>query len=126
YCSAVIEDLEQRVYVEAVSRASLIGAVARIMQPGCKLDTMPVLEGSQGALKSSMLRILAVRDEWFSDSLPHDITTKDARQHLAGRWVIEMPEVAQFRRNEIESLKAFLSCQIDIYRPSYGRADIHV
>ena len=70
--------------------------------------------------------MLALRDEWFTDSLPHDLTSKDARAHLAGRWLVEMGEIAQFRRSEIEMVKSYLSCQIDKYRPSYGRSDISV
>jgi predicted P-loop ATPase len=132
YCGAVAdgEDLEERkdstVYLEAVTRAFFISAVARIFKPGCKADCMLILEGPQGALKSALLRMLALQDEWFTDSLPHDLTSKDARAHLAGRWLIEMGEIAQFRRSEIEMVKSYLSCQIDKYRPSYGRSDISV
>jgi predicted P-loop ATPase len=113
-------------YVEAVSRAFFVSAIARIYAPGCKADCMLILEGPQGALKSQLLRLLATRDEWFSDSLPHNIESKDARSHLAGLWIVEMPEIAQFRRAEAESIKAYLSCRVDRYRPSYGRADVQV
>ena len=132
YCGAVAdgENLEERkdfgVYVEAVTRAFFISAVARIFQPGCKADCMLILEGGQGTMKSQLLRTLAVRDEWFTDLLPHDLASKDARAHLAGRWLIEMGEIAQFRRSEIETVKSFLSCQFDRYRPAYGRSDISV
>jgi putative DNA primase/helicase len=54
------------------------------------------------------------------------LETKDARAHLAGVWLVEMSEVAQFRRAEVETVKAFLSCRIDRYRPSYGRCDVQV
>ena len=80
-CGAVIdgesgkEEEERGVYIEGISRAFFISAVARIFQPGCKSDCMPILEGPQGALKSNLLRTLAVRDEWFSDSLPHDLSS---------------------------------------------------
>ena len=57
------------VYVEAVTRTFFIAAVARIFQPGCKSDCMLILEGPQGALKSQLLPTLAVRDDWFSDSV---------------------------------------------------------
>jgi predicted P-loop ATPase len=130
YCGAAIsgDDIEERtesgVYVEAVTRTFFIAAVARIFQPGCKSDCMLILEGPQGALKSQLLRTLAVRDDWFSDSLPHDLTSKDARAHLAGHWLVEMGEVAQFRKSEIETVKSFLSCQFDKFRPPYGRCDI--
>lgn len=130
HCGAVSGDDEDSAdttkYIEAVTRAFFISAVARVYQPGVKADCMLVLEGPQGALKSQLLRTLARRDEWFSDSLPHDLESKDARSHLAGLLIVEMSEIAQFRRSEIETVKAFLSCRIDRYRPAYGRTDVSV
>ncbi len=41
-------------------------------------------------------------------------------------WIVELSEIAQFRRSEIESVKDYLSCQIDRYRPPYGRSDVAV
>ena len=109
------ERKDASVYLEAVTRAFFVSAVARIFKPGCKADCMLILEGPQGALKSALLRMLALQDEWFTDSLPHDLTSKDARAHLAGHWLVEMGEIAQFRRSEIEMVKSYLSCQIDKY-----------
>ncbi|WP_051505554.1 virulence-associated E family protein [Mesorhizobium sp. WSM2561] len=132
YCGAVVDgdDDKERAdvisYIEAVTRCFFISAVARALRPGVKADCALILEGKQGALKSSLLRMLALNDEWFSDSLPHDLESKDARQHLAGRWIVELGEIAQFRRSEIETVKSFLSCQSDKYRPSYGRSVVTV
>ena len=118
------ERTDSATYIQAVTRAFFISAVARVFKPGCKADCMLILEGAQGAAKSRLLRKLAIRDQWFSDSLPHDLTSKDARQHLAGHWLVEMGEIAQFRRSEIETVKSYLSCQFDKYRPPYGRSDV--
>ncbi|MCG6197532.1 virulence-associated E family protein, partial [Anoxybacillus sp. LAT_38] len=54
-------------YTRAVTRKSIVAAVARAMVPGCKYDTMPILTGPQGLGKSTLLRLLGRR--WFSDSL---------------------------------------------------------
>ena len=35
-----------------------------------------------------------------------------------------IPELSQFRRTEIETVKAFISRQFERFRPSYGRNDI--
>jgi predicted P-loop ATPase len=110
-------------YIQEIARRFFIGAVARIMRPGCKLDTMLVLEGPQGSLKSQLIEALAVRSEWFSDSLPHNLESRDTRLHLSGVWVIELSELMQFRGASIETLKSFLSCHEDKYRPPYGRID---
>jgi predicted P-loop ATPase len=121
-----VEAAKATAYVEAVARCFFIGAVARVMRPGCKLDNMVVLEGSQGALKSKLLRTLAVCDDWFTDSVPHNLDNKDARAHLAGKWIAELSELSQFRGSSVETLKSFLSCQIDKFRPAYGRNDISI
>jgi len=111
-------------YVRAVTRCFFISIVAHTIEPGCKVDTALVLEGDQGARKSTLLRKLAIRDEWFSDSLPHDLSSKDARDHLAGTLIVELAEISQLKRSEIEAVKSFLSCQFDRYRPSYGRLTV--
>jgi predicted P-loop ATPase len=132
HCGAVItgdDDAERAkslAYIQAITRDFFIGAVARTFRPGAKVDTMPVFEGKEGILKSLFLRTIAIREEWFSDSLPHNLASKDAREHLPGRLIIEMPEVSQFHASRVETVKAFLSCQVDKFRPSFGRAVISV
>ncbi|TIR81311.1 MAG: DNA primase, partial [Mesorhizobium sp.] len=52
-------------YAPVVSERWLISSVARGLNPGCKVDTMPILEGPQGARKSTALRVL-FGDEFFT------------------------------------------------------------
>ena len=105
-------------YTRAVTRAALIGAVARIMRPGCKHDHMLVLVGPQGCRKSTTLAKLG--KEWFSDSL-YTVSGKDAFEQIQGVWIIEMGEMAAARKSEVEQLKQFMSKQADSYRAAYGR-----
>lgn len=114
---------QPQTYVTSAFTAWAISAVARIEQPGCQADYVVVLEGGQGVRKSSAMRLLA-SDAWFSDSLPHDLGHKDAAAHLHGKWLIELPELAQFRRSEIETVKAYITRRIEKFRPSYGRHEI--
>jgi hypothetical protein len=106
-------------YIRAVSKCFMIGAVARVMHPGCKHDTMPVLEGAPGLLKSTALRALA-GEEWFSDT-PLTPGDKDAYQNLIGVWIYEHAELDSFSRaRDVERIMAYLSSSKDHYRKSYG------
>ena len=111
-------------YTRLVSRVWLVGAVARVMQPGCKLDTMTILEGDQGKGKSTAVRLLH-GDAFFSDQLS-DLGSKDSHADLRGRWVIEFAELDKFSKAEVSTVKRFLSILVDRYRPSYGRRTIEV
>lgn len=107
-------------YVRAVTRKTLCGAIARVMEPGCKFDTMLVLNGPQGKGKSTLISKMC--GEWFNDSLLlNDTRDKTAAEKLQGYWILEIGELAGLKKTEIETLRGFLSRQNDIYRASFGR-----
>jgi hypothetical protein len=109
-------------YTSAVGTLILIAAVRRVRKPGCKFDEMPVLEcPTQGTEKSTALAILAVRDEWFTDSLPLSADGQRTIEALAGRWIAEVAELYGMRKTEVEHIKAFLSRTQDRARMAYGR-----
>ena len=91
-----------------------------MLNPGCKFDTMLVLNGSQGIGKSTLIAKLG--GEWFSDSLSlNDTKDKTAAEKLQGYWILEIGELAGLRKAEVETLRSFLSRQNDIYRASFGK-----
>ena len=106
-------------YSREVGRAWLVSAVARVMRPGCQVDHMLVLEGPQGAGKSSVMRMLFGED-WFLGALP-DIRNKDAMQGIRGKWGVEIGELDAIRGVGASKVKDFLTQQIDDFRPAYGR-----
>lgn len=99
----------------------LIAGVRRIRQPGCKFDTMLVLEGAQGAGKSRLAQRLAVRDEWFCGSLDLKSDDKTKAELLARAWIVECQELDGLNKATSQSLKRFLSTAIDTFRRAYGR-----
>jgi predicted P-loop ATPase len=112
---------EKNAYTAAIGRMFLISMVARIYQPGCKVDYTLILEGTQGRMKSWALSLLA--SPWFSDDLP-DIHSKDAKLHLGGKWLIEIAELLRMQKADINAYKAYITRTTDIYRPPYGRNEI--
>lgn len=106
--------------VRQIARRWLIGAVARVFVPGCKLDTMVVLVGAQGAGKSTACAALVPEPGWFSDT-PFDVGSKDAMVQLQGVWLVEIAELQSVRRSGADAVKAFLSSRRDRFRRPYGR-----
>jgi predicted P-loop ATPase len=107
---------------KAVLRAWLIGAVARIVQPGYKVDSIMVVMGPQGIGKSTFARRLALDERWFTDAVPLSrLDDRDAIMHLQGRHVVEFPELAGLQRAELEAVKAWITRQVDVYRAPYAR-----
>lgn len=104
----------------AMGVAWLIGAVARVMQPGCKLDTMVVLVGRQGRHKSTGCAALMPDPRWFCDTAL-DLRSKDALLLLCGVWLFEIAELRGVQHASPELVKAFLSSRIDRYRAPYAR-----
>ena len=107
-------------YVRAVTRKTLCAAISRVLRPGCKFDSMLVLNGPQGVGKSTLIAKLA--GEWFSDSLNlGDTKDKTAAEKLQGYWILEIGELAGLKKAEVETLRSFLSWQNDIYRAAFGK-----
>jgi predicted P-loop ATPase len=109
---------EPSAYTTAVCKVLFLGAIARLRWPGCQHDHMVILEGEQGTLKSSALRMLF--SPWFSDDIA-ELGSKDSSMQVRVAWGIEIAELASMERAETERIKAFITRRVDIYRPSYGR-----
>ncbi len=111
---------------DAYLKRTLIGAVARIFEPGCKFDTALILQGSQGLGKSTFFKILAGGDDYFDDSLG-DAGDKDERLKIHQSFFLEMAELESvFRRKDIAKIKAFLSSGVDNVRPPYARQAVRM
>jgi putative DNA primase/helicase len=103
-------------YTALVGRYFLLNAVARILEPGCIMRQVLVLEGEQNRGKSTLLRTLG--GEWFADT-PFQVGDKESYILLQGKWLYEIAEFDSFSRAEATRVKAFVSSRTDTYRAPY-------
>ncbi len=116
-------EAEDSAYTRRVSKMTLVAAVARVFNPGTKYDHMLILEGKQGAKNSTLIAALG-GDHYKEVSLLD--SDKDTIQKLKGGWIVEVSELLVFKRKDIESLKAFISRQVDDQRFAYKRLNIRL
>jgi predicted P-loop ATPase len=114
-CMGVSSDVAD--YARLIGPRFLISAVARGLDPGCKVDTVLVLEGSQGALKSSS--ILELGKPWVCDQ-KINIEDKDSWDLIDSHWLVELSELDALRGREVTAMKAFFSRCEDKFRRAYG------
>lgn len=107
-------------YERAIGARWMIGAVARVFQPGCKMDTMLVLEGPQGLKKSTALRVL-FGAQFFTEMVNELRDHKRFVEQIMGKWVVEFAELSAIKGADVELVKAIITMQVDKTRPSYGR-----
>lgn len=106
-------------YLQIVGRCWLLGMVNRVMEPGCKFDYCPVLEGVGGLRKSTMVEALA-STPFFSDT-PFEVGKgKEAQEQVQGLWLYEIAEMTHFSKSEVGAIKAFITSKVDRYRVAYG------
>lgn len=110
---------EQSDYSASIGKWWMISAVARALEPGCQADHMLLLEGEQGARKSTALRILG--GDWYLPELP-DVRSRDAAHSLYGRWIVECGELETLKKSGVtaNAIKDFLTRMVDVYRLPYG------
>lgn len=122
YCAAICTDEHGRDITDLVRKFSvrwLISAVARGLTPGCKVDTVLVLEGLQGRKKTTLFEALG--GEWYGLST-QQLTDKDSYMQSFRCWIVELGELDSLSSTKLEKLKAHLSHRQDSFRPPYGGA----
>lgn len=113
---------ENSSYNFEVMKLWMLGAISRVYEPGVKFDYTLILEGRQGLGKSTFFEKMALKSEFFNDSLD-SLDGKDAQESLIGSWIIELAELKSLSRTAggIESVKRFLTAKSDKYRAPYAR-----
>lgn len=111
-------DTNKQPLATSMLRSWFVSAVARALDPGCKVDTVLILKGKQRARKSTFFQTLAGA-LWFANNAV-DIHSKDAVLVMAGVWILEWAELdSMLRAKDAESVKQFVTCAADRVRPPY-------
>lgn len=107
-------------YTRGVTRKTLVAAVARIFEPGCKFDYMLTTVGPEGIGKSKLFNKLA--GSWFSDSFSFSLLSKGnaAYEAMQGAWLIESAELTGLKKAEGQAVKQFITKEEDTFRAAYG------
>jgi hypothetical protein len=106
------------------SRKWLLSVIARAYRPGCKVDTVLVLYGGQGAGKSTILRAISPASSFAEMSV--DPTDKDMVLKASRYAVVEWAELAGHSRRETETLKSYFTNDVDEVRPAYARGPVRI
>lgn len=116
--------VEDTQYARLVGRKWLLGAVGRVMEPGCKMDNVLILEGPQGAGKSRAIKMLFSED-WSTEA---SVNLGDPRsvELLRGHWALELAELDALNKADTSAAKRFITTQVDTFRPAYARRVVKV
>lgn len=112
---------EDTPYIREVTRLVFAGGINRLYNPGCKFDDVVVLIGTnQGEGKSTFVRWLAIKDEFFTE-----VTEMDGQkgvEAIEGAWVCEIAELlAVSKSKEVEAVKSYITKLVDHYRKPYDK-----
>lgn len=105
-------------YHMAVANSLFVSAVARVLNPGCKVDTMVILQSPQGRGKTKLWSVLF--GDWCSE-VTANLSDKDFYTGLRGVWCADFAELDAFSKAEATQIKRVITSQCDTYRPHYGR-----
>lgn len=115
YCGAMgNED-----YIKDVTRKFFISAAARALAPGCKVDTVLVLQGIQGTRKTSFVETLA--GQWYT-TVGNKIIDKDTQMQATEAWFVELSELASVSKATLHSLRGYLTKRVDQIRVPYAES----
>ena len=108
-------------YTSAAEIAYLCGSIKRAYHPGAKFDSVLTLVGPGGIGKSTFVRLMAIKDSYFTDSVGDLGNVKATGEILRGKWQAELSELSGMNGRSLESVKAGITRQKDTYRMSYGK-----
>jgi len=97
----------------------LYAAVKRALEPGCKFDSVLIIQGPQGAGKSLVFERLSMG---YACDNP-DITTRDGKQLIHRSWIVIWDELVNLGKKGSSEAKDAISKTADIFRSVYAEKE---
>lgn len=110
--------VEANAYIKAVGHYFWSAAAGRLLEPGCQADMMMVLQGMQGAGKTSAVGVMAPREELFA-SVSFNMKDDDLKRLMTGKCLVEVAELQGLNSRDAESIKAFITTRYEEWVPKY-------
>ena len=107
-------------YARSVGLYLWTALAGRCMDPGCKVDMVPVLIGDQGSGKSSMVEALAPAEDAFVEVNLDQRNEDQMARSLRGKLVGELAELRGLAGREAEDIKAWITRRYEEIRALYA------
>jgi predicted P-loop ATPase len=113
YFSTIDDD-----YCRAVALYFWTALAARILDPGCQADMLPILIGAQGSGKSTGVASLVPDPAYFCEL---DLADRDDNlsRKMRGRLIAELSELRGLRTKDSEAIKEFITRKHENWIPKY-------
>lgn len=101
----------------------MLSAVAAAYEPnGTSAGGILVFQGAQYIGKTNWFKHLLPPDHHtlLKDGMSLDTHNKDSVMYCLSHWLVELGELASTFRNDLDALKAFITCDRDILRLPYA------
>jgi len=110
-----------KLLADVIMKRFMIGAVARVLQPGVRHDWMPIFIGGQNCGKSTFFQYLTPPDPTDPGNYPWVSTIQQGIEYLKDRphalhsgWIVVLDEAERyFKRKHVEELKNLVSVSVD-------------
>lgn len=111
-------------YTRAVGAYLFTAMAGRVLHPGCQADMVVVLVGLQGERKTSAVRVLSPRPEFFAEINLKRIDEDDLARHLRGKLIGEIAELRGLAGRDQESVKAWVTRREERWTPKYREFEV--
>jgi len=113
-----------RIFIKKWLMQCVCGLYNNIEEP-FSLDIILVFQGKQGVGKTSFFKHLAMSPKHFSGGSCLDPRDRDSVMKNTSVWICELGEIGSTMKKDMDSLKAFLTNDVDNYRTPYGKSILH-